>query len=438
MPIDYGWTPPSQPQPGVPAVPRLPGQPLPGSLNALFSPPPQAAGLVVPGAPSGPVQTPQREMGLGDIGRSVLGMAGQTLDIPRMLAWNAGPALVGRSGQGPQTGADALQRLGLNYDSPVQRAIGHGLGIGLDLVANPMNLVGMGAARGATPAAANLTRRLEQFAGPGLQDATQAASSRLVASAAANGGYARPFATPWGADVLSQARVADPSRVPIAMARPRGGAADLQATVPGGGVAVSPRPIRVAGGPGSVQSFGYDADVMRSLQLNSPNFNPANPVFGLGTGQFTQDASHAARMGLGEYSPLATSRFMSGADVEAPSIIRRLERMTASPPQLSRPTYTIPGPNYSAPGAAPARLTPERSIEDVLRDAARLAEGNPAPSPWRGPSPSLSSSAYGSPTLPNLTSRSPTIYDILNVPRNPGTGDTLLPGRGLTLPPIDY
>src|SRR5262245_4596506 len=111
----------------------------------------------------------------GELGNA--GLAG--LDGPRQALFNLGPFLVGRSGQGPQTGSELLSRLGANPDS----AWTTGLGMGIDLVADPTNLVGMGAANraaqggraagravNAAPEAAGLAQRLERFAGTGLQE----------------------------------------------------------------------------------------------------------------------------------------------------------------------------------------------------------------------------------------------------------------------------
>ncbi len=105
--------------------------------------------------------------------------------------------------------------------------------------------------------------------------------------------------------------------------------------IQGVGVGMQVRSPIPAGTPGSVQSIGYDANAMRSLQLNSPHFNPSAPAFGLGGGQFTQDASQAARMGLGEYNPLTTSRFMPAAEATnstSSPLMDRLRRMSSPSP----------------------------------------------------------------------------------------------------------
>lgn len=294
---------------------------------------------------------PRMGMSLSDFlpaaGRAILGGVSDVASAPRRAIWDVGPSLVGRSGQGPQTGADLLGRLGMNPNS----GLIHALGIGAEMAGDPLMLSGLGgraAASATTPGAANLTRRLEQFAGPGLQDASQAASGRLGASAVANGGYASPFASPWGAEVLSRGRIADPGRVPIAIPRPRGDAA-LPATIPGGGAVPNPipgianrviRPETPTGIRGSVPGFGIDADAMRSIQLNAPNFNPSNPAFGLGTSQFTQDASTAARQGLESAPGLMTARFLQPAAEAATttsptsqSLLNRLQRMAPPAPR---------------------------------------------------------------------------------------------------------
>lgn len=133
-------------------------------------------GLALPG--QGPYVPPpsQRELTLGQMGGVGLEGLQTALQIPGFVARNIGPALVGRNLQGPTSSAEALGRLGLDYNSPAQRAIGHGLGAGLDFMADPMMLGGLGAGNRAAAGAANaaaseatLARRLEQFAGPGLQ-----------------------------------------------------------------------------------------------------------------------------------------------------------------------------------------------------------------------------------------------------------------------------
>ena len=150
--------------------------PLPGTLNAQgYSPTPLPTGLSLPG--QGPVSQPQREMTLGQMGNVGLQGIGASLSIPRLMAWNAGPAMVGRSGEGPQNGAELLGRLGMNQQGPAAQ----GLGAGLDLLADPMNLVVLGAARGASAPSA-LTRRLEQMAGSGLGDAAAAEGARVAAA----------------------------------------------------------------------------------------------------------------------------------------------------------------------------------------------------------------------------------------------------------------
>lgn len=234
----------------------MPG-PLAGTLNALNAPPqlPEQRGLVIPTAPpSGPRQPPQREMGLGEILGKLGGMAAQTTQIPRMMAWNLGPALVGRSGEGPQTGAEALQGVGLNYDSPWQRALGHGGGKALDLLADPVNLIGMGRGAPRTAVAEGggaLARRLEEFAGPGM--ANQLAEPAAVNVSSMEQGF-RPLSPFQG-------------RMPAGIRAP----APLGAGVP-------PRPVTPA----------PDFEALRVQQLNSPSFNPALPAPGLGTPSFSQ------------------------------------------------------------------------------------------------------------------------------------------------------
>lgn len=262
-----------------------------------------------------------------NLGRAILN-AGQTmLSAPRQAAWDIGPTLVGRSGQGPQSGAEALQRLGLDYNSPGQRALGHGLGAGLDMTADPLMLSGMGFGRAAgtgaaAPEAGTLTRRLERMVAP-------------VAEANAGGAP------------IAQARIDNwmqgVGHPPVAFAPGAGGPLanagalprPLAATVPAGGGGPVLRAGSGARGSVDPATFGYDTNAMRALQLNSPNFNPASPAFGLGTGQFTQDASHAARMGVGEYNPLTTSSLLS---VQAPTpaanqLMDRLRRLTPPPRQ---------------------------------------------------------------------------------------------------------
>lgn len=305
-------------------------------LGNDYQPPSQLpTGLSLPG--QGPVAAPRRDPTLNEL---VGGTANVLSQIPGFAARNVGPLLVGRNLQGPQSSAEAFQRLGANYEVPWQRALGHGLGAGLDMMADPTMLMGMGggAGRVAVPEGL-LTRQLEQFASP---------RSSVM--------------SPWGAEVLSRARIADPSRVPVAIPRTRGlpAAESLPATIPGGGAPAAPttiqrpgqlpftppaevrpipaqgnyRPPTPPGTPGSVQSFAHDADAMRSLQLNSPHFNPAEQAFGLGTGQFTQDASQAARYGLGEYNPLTTSQLLPSAGAATPSnpLLSRLERLTGRIP----------------------------------------------------------------------------------------------------------
>jgi hypothetical protein len=184
----------------------------------------------------------------GDLGNA--GLAG--LDGPRQAVWNLGPTLVGRSGQGPKTGAEMLGRLGMEERGPAAQ----GFGKAIDLIANPMNLAGMGmlnratAARSVAPEAAALTTRLERMAGSGLQQAEQAAARR---TAQATGASAPPL-----------------QGAPTSIARPVPPLAS-----PGAGFRLDPAQLRVD-------------------QLNSPLFNPNLPVYGLGTPAFSQTAPAAA------------------------------------------------------------------------------------------------------------------------------------------------
>lgn len=195
----------------------MPG-PLAGTLNALNAPTQADGGFYLPAGASAP-RAQQREMGLNEIIGKLAGMAGEATRIPQMTAWNLGPALVGRSGQGPQTGAEALQRLGLNYNSPGQRALGAGAGKALDLLADPLNLVGAGGRTAPAAASAaqtgDLARRLEQFAGPGVASARRAEQGRAtLADALRRMSVDRPPLTGNPAPLVSPQVIAQSGTVP--------------------------------------------------------------------------------------------------------------------------------------------------------------------------------------------------------------------------------
>lgn len=323
---------------------------LPGTLNALNAPSQEPAGLRLPGYQFGnePIAPPLREPSLGDIGGTLARLAGAGMSIPKILAWNAGPAIVGRSGQGPQNGAELFGSLGLDPESPWQRAAGHGLGAALDMAADPVNLLGMGVGRAATPAASEggaLTRRLERMVAP--VNEANAAGRPIMQSRIDNwnrgmGIIPEPFAPGAGgpfANAGARARVRPTPELPPTV--PGGGPPpELPSTVPGGGgpppVVAGPRSRGSwAGMPGSVSGFGYDADALRSMQLNSPHFNPDAPVFGLGTAHFSQDPWLAARQGA----------------PGAPSLLtERLGQMSSGPlPTVGRPTTRLPGRSDTLP-----------------------------------------------------------------------------------------
>ncbi len=242
----------------------------------------------------------------GELGNA--GLAG--LDGPRQAIWNLGPTLVGRPGQGPQNGRELLGAIGMNSDSPMA----HGLGKGIDLVANPMNLAGMGmfgrasgaggaapevaaAARSAAPSSASLAGRLETMAGPGLQGslATRPASGALGGISEVAGASAAPVE-----NVAAQMAARGPARPTSNWASTR---PPTQAPLPAG----TP--------PGGIpQSFPMAPDVSPSWlqQAPGPRGFPNFPT------------------------PLATERFLQqGAGAAAPaaassggSILDRLQRMT--------------------------------------------------------------------------------------------------------------
>ncbi len=185
------------PLPGRPAPQNGQRATLAGTLNDLGAGDAPAPGLVLQGqGPLQPQQPPQREMTLGQIANVGLQGVGAAMSLPRIMAWNAGPAMVGRSGQGPQTGAELLGRLGMDQNSGLTQA----LGAGTEMVADPMMLMGGGlfgrtsrAAAPAESAAGGIAQRLEQFAGPGLQHAVQADASRLGSLADAIASAPTPY-----------------------------------------------------------------------------------------------------------------------------------------------------------------------------------------------------------------------------------------------------
>jgi len=203
------------------------------------------------------------------LGELVGGTASTISQIPGFVARNIGPLAVGRNLQGPQSSAEAFQRLGANYDVPWQRALGHGLGAGLDMMADPTMLAGVGAGNRAAAGAAEsaLARRLEQFAGPGLQDATRAAQVRAT----------QPIAAQPGSSIARQLEA-------MAVDRPA-----LQG--PPTSIAAPARPFARLNA-----AFGSDMPTLRVDQLNSPSFNPNLPVNGLGTPSFGQGNSPIDRL----------------------------------------------------------------------------------------------------------------------------------------------
>lgn len=212
-------------------------------------------GLSLPGqGPYIPPYVPSwgnREPTLGEMAGVGLQGVGAALSIPRMMAWNAGPALVGHAGEGPQNGAELLHRLGMvDLNSPTQRAIGAGTGAALDMLADPINLIGMGAGRAAQGQAAQgqMAGRLERFAGAGLGDAMLEARLRvppMSPEAARAAGVTRP-PLDW------------PSTAPSA---------------PGWARPVETMPQRAPwGGSLDPSSFARDIDQLRVDALNSPTF----------------------------------------------------------------------------------------------------------------------------------------------------------------------
>lgn len=200
---------------------------------------------------------PRTGMSLSDFlpaaGNAIMGGLSDVLSAPRKALWGAGPALVGRDGQGPQTGHDLLSRLGMNPDS----GLTHALGFGAEVATDPFTLAGVSAlGRGAQAAEGGsvLANRLQRFAGPQLQEGLSAGATRPTLGAS--------VATPTGL-------------------RPMSGPL---------------RPPTPVGTRGSVlpEAFGWDAATLRSQQLNSPSFLPGAPVYGLGTPAFSQVAPAAA------------------------------------------------------------------------------------------------------------------------------------------------
>jgi hypothetical protein len=262
--------------------------------------------------------------------------AAAVADFPRQAAYNVGPALVGRAGQGPQTGAEMFQRAGLDYDVPWQRALGAGAGAGMDMLANPLNLIGMGAGgagRAAPAAEGALARRLERMVAPVSESnaaGRQAAQARIDNWMQGVGHPDQYMANRFAASGGQPNNVGPVMSGTVPNIRPPGSLPFSPPTDPlqGLGVGRFVRDPVPAGTPGSVQGFAPDVNALRSLQLNSARFNPDIPAFGLGTRQFTQDASQAARLGLGEGGiPLSTARLMPGAEVSANPLTSHLQQM---------------------------------------------------------------------------------------------------------------
>lgn len=106
---------------------------------------------------------------LPSLGDAMLSAFGTIASAPRRALWDVGPSLVGRSGQGPQTGTEMLGRLGMDRDSGLTQA----LGFGAEVAGDPLTMMSaLGHAGRAAPAVAdgagNIAQRLEQFAGQGL------------------------------------------------------------------------------------------------------------------------------------------------------------------------------------------------------------------------------------------------------------------------------
>lgn len=385
----------------------MPG-PLAGSLNALSAPQyDDPGGLVIPGGnPGGPYvpRPPQREYGLNEILGKLGGMAGATLDVPRLMAYNLGPALVGRPGQGPQTGAELLGRLGLDPNSPTQRAIGHGGGAALDMLANPINLLTMGGGGAAANRVAGpLTSRLEAMAGEGL--AGRLAGNPATGSIAGmeQGSLLNPRFSP----SMSPFAGRQPYTAAEMIAE-RAGMAPRTATPP----PITPR---------------TDFAALRSEQLNSPSFNPSLPAPGLGTPSFSQE-SPASNL-LNRLQRMATPSTSENA-----TVADRLQRFAQPPASTPQPFDPIRAnvENFNRAGSA-RPPNPEASQLPAL------------PGPPRG--------QFGPPMFPEglnvapggllPTSRpeySPDQFRAFyQAMQNPGRGSTLGP-RSPTLPsgPIDY
>ncbi len=423
----------------------MPG-PLEGTLNALNADPQASSGLRIPGYRfDNTPQAPQREMGLNDLVGRLASMAGQATGIPRQLAWNAGPALVGRPGEGPQNGAELFSRLGLDPNSPLQRAAGHGLGAGLDFMADPLQLVGMGLtrARAAAPVAeggGNLIRRLEQHAGQGL-------GSNLAANPA-TGSIAG----------MEQGSLLNPRYSPsTAIGRQPFTAAEIAADR----AAMTPRPAT----PPPVTP-GWDFEALRRQQLNSPSFNPALPVEGLGTPAFTQGnpvteqmlrsypRSSAARPSTSLGEEMRSAGFSNVDDyarhldslgrppstppASSEALARRLEQFAGGPQATPRPLSSQP-PEYFNEARAGAVTMPESrraTLHDVISNFERPPQlGPPTPAPDRfrmqGPATPEMSPAPRPEFSPDQFRA---FYEAVN---NPGRGRTLGP-RSPTVGPIDY
>lgn len=337
-------------------------------------------GLVIPGA-NRPYQTPPRERGLNEMIGGLGGMALEASDIvPRYAAWNLGPMLVGRNGQGPLNGADALRGAGILQGSHGQRAMAAGLGAGLDFLGQPMMLGGVGAGRAAS--ANPVTARLARMVAP--VNESNAAGRQVMQARIDNWmqgvgnpgrdfvtGAPRPgFAGGLGVDAdLARRHAGGLGRDPGPLARPPAVLAD---TVPGGGAVATPGRMgrAVPGMRGYVDpaGYGYDAAALRSFQLNHPSFNPAEPAFGLGTGQFTQDAGQAARHGLSEYNPLTTAG--SQPTASANPLTAQLQQLAGTPPSRFD------------------RMIPARPLPQIPSQAAAEASANLAATLRRGQSPS--------------------------------------------------
>lgn len=241
---------------------------------------------------------------LPSLGEAILGAAGTIASAPRQALWGIGPALVGQSGQGPQSGVDLLSRLGMDPNSGMTRA----MGFGAEMVGDPMMLMGAAslAGRGVQQAAGRqvaspLAARLEQYAGGGLADTL---TSRPAANAIGDlGGQA-------GARAGAMARPSMSASVPQAVAPSIDDAVAQQIAARQG------QPVRAAGGYLEPPSFSNFSD-------HSPSFLQAPP----------------GPRGYPNFpTPLSTERFMPGAAPTSSPLAGRLQRMTAPPaagPQIN-------------------------------------------------------------------------------------------------------